>query len=47
MHGNIHTLKFKYTALETRKYDIENYRDGKIFFFMGAISHQESRRQNT
>jgi hypothetical protein len=21
MHGNIHTLKFQYTALETRKYD--------------------------
>ena len=21
MHGNIHTIKFQYTALETRKYD--------------------------
>jgi hypothetical protein len=21
MHGNIHTLKFQYTALETRKYE--------------------------
>ena len=23
MHGNIHTLKFQYTTLETRKYDTE------------------------
>ena len=31
MHGNIHMLKFQYTALETRKYDTlkTTYRDGQ------------------